>query len=195
MPKIDRAQAEVQKWVESAYVADLTTENVQHALSMLVNGGRSLQTANNRRCAIKSFAKWLHDTHTVREVILRGGTGYNAKEDLRHDRRTVSVDELRRLIEAAERGPMRCGLSGQARSLAYRLAASTGVRSSEIASVGPESFNWALATVTVEAGYTKNGQTATQTLPADLVRDLAAYVATIEAGKPVFPLRQAKGFG
>jgi len=160
---------------------------------MLVDAGRSLQTANHHRTAIKSFTKWLHDTHRVREVILRGACGYNVREDVRHDRRTVSIDELRQLIDAAQRGPVRCGMSGQARALAYRLAASTGLRYAEIASIKPESFDWSAPSVCVAAGYTKNGQVATQTIPDDLTRDLAAYVATIEPGKPVFPLAKDKG--
>jgi len=191
--KLSHAKAELQKRMASAKIADLTAENVQRAQALLIGEGRSLQTANNHRTAIKSFAKWLHNTHRVREILLRGVNGYNAKEDPRHNRRTVSLDELRRLIEAADRSPVRCRLNGRTRSLAYRLAASTGLRYSEIASILPESFDWKAPSVTVAAGYTKNGQTATQSLPDDLAHDLAAYVATIEPGKPVFPLPADKG--
>jgi integrase len=162
MPKIARAQAEVQKWVESARIADLTTENVQRALATLIDAGRFLQTANHHRRAVKSFAKWLHDTHRVRDVVLRGVAGYNAKEDPRHDRRTVSLDELRRLIDATQRGPAHCRVNGQARALAYRLAAATGLRYAELRSIVPEAFDWQAPSVTVAAGYTKNGQTAMQ---------------------------------
>jgi len=45
----------------------------------------------------------------------------------------------------------------------------------------------------VEAAYSKNGQTATLFLPDDLATDLAAYVATLPPGAPVFPLPTEKG--
>jgi hypothetical protein len=42
--------------------------------------------------------------------------------------------------------------------------------------------------VTLAAAYTKNGDPATLPLPSDLADDLAAYVATLPPGEPVFPL-------
>jgi hypothetical protein len=67
--------------------------------------GQSLSTCNHYRTAIRAFAKWCYDTHRTREDALRGVRGYNAKEDRRHDRRTISLDELQRLIAVAEGGP------------------------------------------------------------------------------------------
>ncbi len=81
-------------------------------------------------------------------------------------------------------------MTGPARSLCYRLAVGTGLRYSEVASITPESFDWSgnPATVTVAAGYTKNGDPATLPLPSDLALDLHAYVASLPPGSPVFPL-------
>ena len=117
-----------------------------------------------------------------------GLTGYNAKEDRRHDRRTLSLDELTRLIEVAERGPDFQAMTGPARALCYRLAASTGLRYSEIASIRPASFDWKAPSVTIEAAYTKNGDPATLPLPSDLADDLRPFVATLPTDSPVFPL-------
>ena len=103
-----------------------------------------------------------------------GVAGFNANEDRRHDRRTIGIDELAKLIEAAHNGPDYRRMTGPARALCYRLAVVTGLRYAEIASTTPASF--ALGerpTVTVAAGYTKNGQTATLPLPRDLADDLA----------------------
>ena len=192
---VARANAELRKSVSSARLADLTAENVQKALSRLIGEGRSLQTANHHRNAIKSFAKWLYDTHRVREVILRGVAGYNVKEDPRHDRRTVSLDELRRLIDAAEKGKPFKGMTGPMRALCYRLAVASGLRYSEIGSIRPESFEWdaSPATVEVKAAYAKNGQTATLPIPGDLAADLRVYLADKPPGKPIFPLPHDKG--
>ena len=149
--------------------------------------------ATDIRAAIKSFSKWCYNTRRTREEFLRGVTGFNAKEDPRHDRRTIALDELRRLISAAERGPEIMGLTGPTRALVYRLAVATGLRYSEIACITPECFDWEAPSVTVAAAYTKNGQTATQSLPSDMVGDLAAFVSRVAPGAQVFPLREKHG--
>ena len=122
-------------------------------------------------------------------------TGFNVKEDPRHERRTISLDELRRLVEAAQTGPPFRSMSGSMRAICYRLAVASGLRYAEIASITPESFDWNAnpATVVIKAAYAKNGTTATLALPDDLAVDLDVYVATVEAGTPIFPLPHDKG--
>jgi integrase len=162
-------------------------------LATLRGEGRSLGTCNHYRTAIKAFSKWCHDTHRTREDNLRGVEGFNAKEDRRHDRRTISLDELQRLIAVAEVGPPVLGIAGPVRALCYRLAVATGLRYSEIASIRPESFDWDAPSVAVAAAYTKNGQNATMPLPDDLVSELAAYVAPLNPKMRIFPLPKDKG--
>ncbi len=181
------------KWVAPARLSDLTAERVQKSLATLRGEGRSLGTCNHYRTAIKAFAKWCYDTHRTKEDALRGVRGFNAKEDRRHDRRTISLDELQRLIAVAERGPGVLGISGSVRALCYRLAVATGLRYSEIASIKPESFDWKAPSVRVAACYTKNGQTAVMPLPDDLASDLRQFVAPLNPSLPVFPLPKDKG--
>ncbi len=188
-----KAAATLSGIVASARLTELTAESVQKALATLKAAGRSLATCNHHRAAAKAFSAWCYDTHRLREDALRGVTGFNALEDRRHDRRTVSLAELRRLIEAAERGPDVMGVSGPARALCYRLAVASGLRYSEIASILPESFDWKAPSVTVAAAYTKNGDPATLPFPSDLANDLAAYVAPLPSGTPIFPLPPEKG--
>ena len=85
------ARAAMDKWLDLARLSDLTGDRVQAALATLRREGRSLATCNHHRAAIKAFSKWCHDTHRTREDALRGVKGFNAKEDRRHDRRTVST--------------------------------------------------------------------------------------------------------
>jgi integrase len=80
---------------------------------------------------------------------LLGVAGFNVKDDPRHERRTVSLEELRRLIDAAANGDPFKSMTGPMRSLCYRLAVASGLRYSEIASISPESFNWVANPVTV----------------------------------------------
>jgi len=190
---VANAESSLTKRLESSRLSDLSAERVQKALATLKLEGRSLATCNHHRAAVKAFSKWCFDSHRTREDALRGVTGFNAKEDRRHDRRTVSVDELRTLIEVAEIGPVVMQVPGAVRALCYRLAVSTGLRFSEIRSIEPESFDWTAPTVTVPACYTKNGQTATFPIPDDLASDLADFVASIAPHAPVFPLPKGKG--
>jgi integrase len=155
---VARAHRKLTEWLAPARLSDLDGERAQKALATLKAEGQSLQTCNHYRNAVRSFSKWCWDTHRLREDPLRGVKGFNAREDRRHDRRTISLDELRRLIEAAEQGPVVAGISGPLRSLCYRLAVSTGLRYSEIATITPESFDWEASRVRVAAAYTKNGQ-------------------------------------
>ena len=117
-------------------------------------------------------------------------TGFNAKEDRRHYRRTLGVEGLRKVIEVAHYGPPWRKMTGPMRRLCYRLAVATGLRYSEIQSILPKLFNWSSipSTVTVSAAYTKNGEPATLPLSADLREDLFTYVASLPSGEPIFPL-------
>lgn len=192
--ELARAAARLSEWIAPARLSDLSAERVQAALANLKDRGRSLATCNHHATAICGFAKWCHQTHRLREHPLRGVERFNAKEDRRHDRRTISLDDLQRLIEAAERGPRHIRMTGPMRALCYRLAVATGLRFSEIASVRAGSFDWDAPSVTVKASYTKNGDPATLPLPRDLADDLAAYVATAAPEEPIFPLpRRGRG--
>jgi integrase len=190
---VARARRRLAEWVAPAHLSDLTAERVRKALATLKAEGQSLQTCNHYRNAVRSFSKWCWDTHRLREDPLRGVKGFNAKEDRRHDRRTISLEELRRLIDAAEHGPVVVGMTGSLRALCYRLAVSTGLRYSEISSITTGSFDWMAKSVTVAAAYTKNGDPAALPLPEDLADDIRAYVATLEPGAPVFPLPVDRG--
>ncbi len=105
---------------------------------------------------------------------LRGVKGFNVKEDRRHDRRTISLDELRRLIEAAERGPRYIGIDRPRPGALLPAGRHDRAAYSEIASIRPASFDWKAPSVAVAAAYTKNGDPATMPLPTDLADDLAA---------------------
>src|SRR5208337_2527513 len=118
----------------------LDADRVQGVLKALRDEGLSLQTVNHHRTAIRAFSKWCWKSGRTRTDSLAGVTGFNAKEDRRHDRRTLGVDELRVLIEVAHCGPPWRKMTGPARSLCYRLAVGTGLRYSEIESITPESF-------------------------------------------------------
>jgi integrase len=190
---VKKALDELRSFVALGRVDDLTAGNVQGALDKLIREGRSLQTANHHRNSIKSFAKWLNETGRMRQYTLARVAEYNVKKDLRHERRTISLDELQKLINAAQAGKPFKSMTGPMRALCYRLAVASGLRYSELASIKPESFDWTGSTVTIHAAYAKNGETIALPINAEVAADLRAYVATLPSGRPIFPLPHDKG--
>lgn len=179
----------------AASLSDLSVDRAQDALKALRDEGLSLGTVNSHRTAARAFSKWAWKSGRLASDPLAGVTGYNAKEDRRHDRRTLGLDELRKLIGSTHSGPAWRQTTGPGRALCYRLAVATGLRYGEIQSITPESFDWRSSppTVTVAAGYTKNGEPATLPLSADLAEDLARFIADAVPGEPVFRLRNDRG--
>jgi integrase len=167
-------------------LSDMSVSRVQQALSMLRDEGLSLGTVNHHRAAVRAFSRWCWREGRLAADPLVGVVPYNAREDRRHDRRTLGVDDLRRLVETAERGAAYRRMSGPARALCYRLAVASGLRYSEIKSLTRESFHG--DAITIHAGYAKDGRTTTLPLPLDVAADLAEWVKGVSEGEPVFPL-------
>jgi integrase len=167
-------------------LSDLSPSRVQAALASLRAQGMALGTCNHHRAAIRAFSRWLWKEGRLSADPLVGVSGFNAREDRRHDRRTLSIEELRRVIDAAERGPAYRRMSGHARAICYRLAVATGLRYSEIKSLTPASFGG--TSVMIQAAYSKNGQTDTIDLPPDVASDLAEWVKGRPKTESVFPL-------
>ncbi len=180
--------------LKRARLGDLQPDRVQAALDALRRAGRSLATLNHHRGAIRSFARWLVDTGRLPRDPLRGVRGFNAAEDRRHDRRTLSTEDMRRLIQVANDGGPYQRMTGPDRALCYRVAVAAGLRLAEMTSLTPRSFDLrpGAASVFVAARAAKNRRDARLPIPEDVRVDLAAYISSIDPEAPVFPL-PAKG--
>ncbi len=77
---------------------------------------------------------------------------------------------------------------------AYRVAAGTGFRASEVASLTPDSFdlNADPPTITVAAGYSKHRRTDVQPIRRDLAEALVGFLEGKPIGEPVFSLPKKK---
>jgi integrase len=171
-------------------VSELTPSAISGVLTILKSRNLSARTLNAHLTAIKALSRWLYrEGRSASDYLISVGK-FNEQADRRHDRRTIGIDDLRRLIEATRNSGSYQRMSGLDRSICYRLAISTGLRFSEIASITHESFalDGPGSTVTVTAAYTKNGEPATIHLPADLVEDLRRWLTYQPAGHPVFRL-------
>ncbi len=110
-----------------------------------VKRGISAQTFNFYLQAVKQFCRWLVKDRRASDNPLSHLTSLNVKTDRRHDRRALSVDEMRRLLHAVRNGPDRTGrswrMTGPERAILYQLAMETGFRSSELRSLVRASFD------------------------------------------------------
>jgi integrase len=121
---------------------------------------------------------------------MRGVGAYSADEDVRDPRRALTDDELGRLILAAESGPVCFDMDGSLRSMAYRLAASTGFRADELRSLTPESFRLddREPTILLRASSTKNRRSAEQLIPSTLAKELRRWLQAMPPNQSVLPL-------
>ena len=123
-----------------------------------------IATSNHHLFAVKSFGNWLVKSRRMERNPFAHLSRLNGKVDVRVERRALEAEELSRLIEATEQSATTFqGLSGPDRSALYVLAAMTGLKASELASLTALSFDFQAnpPTVTVEAASEKSGRGAT----------------------------------
>ncbi|MBI4719033.1 MAG: tyrosine-type recombinase/integrase [Planctomycetes bacterium] len=148
----------------------------------------SAKSSNHYLAALKGFTAWLMLERRLSTDPLAHLTGLNANAQRVHVRRALEPEELRRVLEAARSGPVRCGMDGESRYWLIRLAVETGLRSNELRSLRRGSFdlNPTAPSVTVEAGATKNRRAATIPLRPATAVDLAGFLGCKAPTAPVF---------
>lgn len=172
-------------------VTDLQPSPLVEYLAQLRGKGKSVKTANEYLAVAKGFTRWLsrNSRISVDPLACLSKIG-NGAADVRHARRDYSPDELRWLLDGTRKSarPFR-HLKGCDRHMIYLTAAATGFRTSELASMTPESFDLDgdAPTATVEAACTKNSKEAVQPLPLDVAAALRGYLQGKPAGAPVWP--------
>ena len=121
---------------------------------------------------------------------MAGVTGYNAREDVRHARRSLSEDELARLVQAAEVGPVVFHMDGPTRAMAYRVAAGTGFRVDELRSLTPQSFrlDGTHPRIVLRPKDEKSRRGVEQPISTALARELRHWLVGKAPGQSVFPL-------
>lgn len=134
----------------------------------------SVSSSNHYVTAAKMFSRWLYIERRSPEDVLIGLGKLNAETDRRHVRRALTDDELKALIGVTQRSKKTYRgadwrLRPSDRVLLYSLAAFTGLRAKEIASLTPASFDLESRTLTVEASNTKNRKRAVLPLHSSLI--------------------------
>ncbi len=145
--------------------------------------GLSIASSNHHLVALKSFGSWLVKDRRSPENPFAHLSRLNAQVDVRHERRALTPDELSRTIQAAERSDKSFrGANGSTRAMLYRMAAMTGLRADELASLTPASFDLKAdpPTVTIAAGYSKHRREDVLPLHLDLAARLRQWLTERE---------------
>ena len=174
-------------------IADITAGGALEFLGGLRRRhGLSAQTHNHYLKSARQFTRWLvRDGRTPMDPLAHLSR-LNVQTDRRHERRVLSAEEFRRLVEAARAGKRIQGVSGPDRAMIYVLAAWTGFRRSEIGSltIGSLRLDDDPPTATIEACNSKHRRRDIQVLHPGLVRQLKAWLATkkVTRNEPLFRL-------
>ena len=181
------------------FTGDLSASRVQTFLAQLRAGGTSIQTSNHYLRAIKQFSRWMVRDRRAGDDPLAHIAMLNVSTDRRHDRRPLTNAEFTVLLEAANNGRIVRRLSGKDRAVLYAVAAYTGLRASELASLTVESFSLdgEPPTVIVQAAYSKHRRQDVLPLHQSLVEMLRPWLSAKPAGRRVWPgtWAESKGAG
>lgn len=173
--------------------------------------GTGARTFNAAATAWRAFGGWCVRSNRLAANPLAGIGARNLDGDRRRVRRDVSTDELARIIDAATRSPsvtvakavrnakgerrtVAVRMNCPERAWAYRIAAGTGFRAGEVASLTPESFDLEGDTpsLIVEAAYSKRKRRDVQPIRLDLADLLRPWLVSKTPGERVCPLPDGK---
>jgi integrase len=152
-------------------------------------------TLNNYLKKVKGFAKWCQKKTGVL-IDLSEAKLLAEEADKRRSKRILTEVEFAQLLAAAERCPRRRGtvISGIDRAMLYRVAAYTGLRASELASLVPRSFSLESTTphVTIAAEFAKSKREERIPLPKKLLDELRPWLKGRAATERLWPGNWAK---
>ncbi len=152
--------------------------------------GMSIRTCNGYIGAFKQFCKWMVSERRASESPVAFVKRMNAQTDRRIVRRALTVEECRKLLDAARKGKPYAGLTGADRDMLYRLALESGLRWNELRTLTAGSFalDATTPTVTVKAGYSKHRREDTLPLRPETTELLRDYLATKLPAAQAFPM-------
>ena len=158
------------------YINDISPSKMQRYLADRRQGGLSIRTSNFYVQAMKQFCQWMVADNRAGENVVAHLKGQNPNVDLRHSRRSLEPNEIRRLLDATAASATRFGMSGYERCLLYRFATETGLRANEVRNLVVGDFDFENLTVTVKAAYSKHRREDQLPLRPDTAVELAQFL-------------------
>ncbi len=165
-----------------------------------VAGRMGIKTSNYYLAAFKQFCTWLETDGRVpkKQNPVEHLSPINADTDIRWERRAIAPEEFVRLVASAATGPDVQCVCGPDRAMLYVLAAWTGFRREELASLTLKSFSLDSdpATVHLRAKVSKRRKNDVVPLHPAVVEQLRDWVTLkgkISRDQPLFNLRSNGG--
>ena len=137
----------------------------------------SKSTYNHFVRDIRQFCKWLVDVGRIDKSpvhALKKNTVTD--EDKERPARTLTIDEVRKLIQTTSRANDYRGIPGMERTLIYLLANETGLRANEIRKLKVSDFDFKAVTLKVRPGVSKNNKSALLPLRANTAAMIQSHL-------------------
>ncbi len=204
-------------------LADLKRERLESWLAVQFRQGMSARTRNSYRGAAVAFCNWCIETGRLLANPFAKIDKVNEDADTRRQRRALTEDELRRLLDVARRRPLLEAMTvrrgkrkgetyanvrpetrrhlerlGWERALIYKTLVLTGLRKGELASltVGQLVLDADPPCLVLNAADEKNREGSTIPLRGDLAADLWSWLAEKAKNShnaPTIPFDQVPG--
>lgn len=152
--------------------------------------GIGQSTFNSYVGFVKQFYRWLVEEKRAKTNPLQHLRTVTQTEK-RHQRRALTLDEQRRLIEITANEPEHSNMTGSIRALLYRTALQTGLRANELRTLTVSCFDFTERSITLTEAQTKNDKYAVVTMPQALSNDMQAYLLGKMPNVQVFRVRTA----
>lgn len=149
------------------------------------------RTSNYYLTAIKGFCRWMVNHKRAASNPLSCLSTIAADEPLATERRAVNDAQFAAIIAAADDARDRRQLPGHDRAMLYMVAAFTGFRAAELASMSPANFllDGSEPVAFVLAAYSKRRRKDSQPLRTDLVVLLREWLIGKAEAAPLWPGR------
>lgn len=146
-----------------------------------VDGRHGIGTSNHYLVAVKGFTRWLWEQRYTSSDPLCGLRRMNVDVDRRRIRRPLTPDELKRLTQVTHISPKTFRgkgwrLTPADRVMIYTVAAYTGLRLNEVATLERSAIDVERMTLTIDAVNAKNRKRTTLPLVPSLCEKLESYM-------------------
>lgn len=167
----------------------LNGARAQDFLDGLIAKGRTNQTYEGYRGALRAYGRWLCEKE---KLLLANPFSTIDRRDPELNRKLVrrvpSEAEFKRLLSVAKSGKRHRGLTGEQRYYLYLLAGSSGLRFGALRLLTPAHFDLAAGTVSATERMQKNKKRHVVPLPSDLVRSLLRWLKDKPVSELLWPM-------
>jgi integrase len=198
-------------------LSDITAERLEQWLLHAEEVGLGARTRNTYRSALVAFCNWAVQSSRLSANPVARVSQANERADRRHQRRSLKLDEIERLLDATERRPLLEALTvrrgknigkplanvrpdvrdrlvrlGRERRLIYSVLLCTGLRKAELTSITVNQFHNGAAGALIElhAADEKNGNGTLIPIRPDLADQLREWIQeTTPASSPTDTIR------